>query len=406
MNTWAAVMTGKGTGAIATIQVVGDQAGQILQRVFRSAAPQSLSLTPGKIALGKIWDENQTLDQVVIGCEGKELYAIHCHGNPLIVEAIMALLERSGISLLAPEALLAKALSSEGADTLQIEARIAQARARTLDGIRLIANQVTVGLRPLLARWPERTIPDIQTQAKKILADSEPGRLMIEGCLTAIVGPPNSGKSTLFNWLAGQDRSLVSDVRGTTRDWVQAECRLGPLCLDLIDTAGLDPGLMSSDNTPIEEASQERTLHMADRADLLLLVLDNSQSAEQLDLVPLDRISARPMLTVLNKSDLPTCFGPSPWPTSLGQVVQVSAKHQIGREALAQALCRVCGVTGLSLEIPVAFTPRQRRLIEQIVATDEPTEMPRLVTELLHGPCETSPPTTPPGPDASRSYLP
>jgi len=393
-------MTGKGTGAIATIQVVGDQAGQILQRVFRSAAPQSLSLAPGKIALGTIWDDDQTLDQVVVGCEGEDLYAIHCHGNPLIVEAIMALLERSGISLLATEALLAMVLSSEGADTLQIEARITQARTRTLDGVRLIANQVTVGLRPLLAGWSERIPYDIQAQAKKILKDSEPGRLIIEGCLTAIVGPPNSGKSTLLNWLAGQDRSLVSTVRGTTRDWVQAECRLGPLCLDLIDTAGLDPDLMS--NNTIEETSQERTLHIAHQADLILLVLDNSQSAEQLDGVPQDRISARPMLTILNKSDLPTRFGPSPWPTFLGQVVQVSAKHQIGREALAQAVCRICGVTGLSLDIPVAFTPRQRRLIKQIAATDGPTEMPRLVSELLHGPYETSPT----GSDSSWHYLP
>ena len=381
-------MTGRGTGAIATIQVFGEQATQTVQRVFHPAGPKPTDFTQGKIVLGTIVDGSRPIDQVVIGCEGKDLYAIHCHGNPLITEAVMALLERSGVTLVTPEALLTKVLSVGGGDAIQIEARLAQVRARTLDGVRLIANQVTVGLRPLVTRWSEMAIDEVKDQARKVLADSVLGRPILEGCIAAIVGPPNTGKSTLLNWLADQDKALVADMPGTTRDWVHAECRLGPLCLDLIDTAGLDQGLITGDDKAVEQAAQDRTLHMVDKADLVLLVLDGSQPACQLDRVPVDRLTAKPVLAVLNKSDLPTRFNTAQWPSSLGHEVPVSAKCRIGREALAQAICRVCGVIDFSLEKPVAFTDRQRALISQLVQTQSHQAARGLIQQLLQGPIE------------------
>ncbi len=383
MGTWASVMTGKGTGAIATIQVFGEQAGDILRQCFQPCrGPGPFDLVPGKVLLGSITDGDQPLDEVLVGCEGPDLLAIHCHGNPLIVEAVMILLERCGATPVAAETLLATILSAAGEDTLQIEAKLSQAGTRTLEGARLVLHQASAGLRAWLLKGPGTPLADLKAQARQILADSVPARLMIKGCTAVLVGPTNSGKSTLFNWLSGRDRSLVSDIRGTTRDWVQAECRLGPLCLDLIDTAGLDLQPIQTPDAAIDRAAQDRTLAWTGRAELILLVLDATRPRSQIGAIPLDRLSDRPCVTVLNKADLQAHSDMD----ALHGSVRISATRQTGREALAETVCRACGVWDLSTAATVAFTSRQRALLERLVHARSPSGAASVIHELLRGP--------------------
>jgi tRNA modification GTPase len=382
MGTWASVMTGKGTGAIATIQVFGEQAGDILRRCFQPTRPGPFDLVPGRVLLGSITDGDQPLDEVLVGCEGPDLLAIHCHGNPLIVEAVMILLERRGATPVAAETLLATILSAAGEDTLQIEARLSQAKARTLEGARLVLHQASAGLRAWLLKGPNTPLADLKAQARQILADSVPARLMIEGCTAVLVGPTNSGKSTLFNWLSGQDRSLVSDIRGTTRDWVQAECRLGPLCLDLIDTAGLDLQPIQAPDAAVDRAAQDRTLAWTGRAELILLVLDATRPRSQCGAMPLDRLSDRPCVTVLNKADLQAHSDLD----ALDGSVRISATRRTGREALTETVCRACGVWNLSTAAPVAFTSRQRALLERLARARSTSGAASVIDELLRGP--------------------
>jgi tRNA modification GTPase len=389
MGTWASVMTGKGMGAIATIQVFGRQAGDVLRQCFQPILPGPVDLVPGRIVLGSLIDGDQPLDDVLVGCEGPDLLAIHCHGNPLIVEAVMVLLERCGATPVTAEALLATILSATGADTLQIEARLSQARARTLEGARLVQHQASAGLRAWLLRGPGTPLADLKAQARQILADSRAARLMIEGCTAVLVGPTNSGKSTLFNWLSGQDRSLVSDLRGTTRDWVQAECRLGPLCLDLIDTAGLDLQPSPVPDAAVDQAAQDGTLVCISRADLIVLVLDATRPYSQIGAIPLDRRSDRRCVTVLNKADLQAHSDLD----GLHGCVRISATRQTGREALTEAVCRACGVCDLSAAAPVAFTSRQRDLLERLVHARSSCGAAVIIEELLQGPANGGPAT-------------
>ena len=382
MGTWAAAMTGKGTGAIATVQVLGDGAVQIVSHIFRPAGPSPAHLTPGCIALGAVADGQQILDQVVVGCEDHDLFAIHCHGNPLILESIMALVEAAGARLVSPEVLLAKVYSAGGADAIEVEARLVQLKARTLEGVRLIANQARTGLGPMVLRWRDLPPHAVQEQAREVLANSVPGRLITHGCTAVIAGPPNTGKSTLLNWLAGRDKAIVTGLGGTTRDCVRAECRVGPLCLDLIDTAGLSANLTSE----VDQAAQDKTLQAIEAADLVLLVLDVHQPADQIHDLPLDRLAAKPLLTVLNKSDLATRLKGADLPSPLTQTLRVSARCQTELGALAQAICQACGVTGFALETPVVFTPRQRRLVERLADGHHTSDATATITQLLHGP--------------------
>jgi tRNA modification GTPase len=385
MGTWASVMTGKGVGAIATIQVFGERAHDVVRRCFRPARA-SFDPTPGRDILGSLVDGDQGLDEVVVGCEGQDLLAIHCHGNPLIVEAVMVLLERCGAAPVTAEALLTAILSAGGADTLQIEARLTQARARTLEGVRIVQHQASGGLRAWLLKGRTTSLGDLKARARQIVADSAAARLLIEGCTAVLMGPTNSGKSTLFNWLSGQDRSLVSDIRGTTRDWVQAECRLGPLCLDLIDTAGLDFQLTPVPDGAVDRAAQDRTLHWAGKADLILLVLDASRPVDQIDPAVLDRAQGKPWVTVFNKSDLKRAREVGPVPAMLSRAVQISASDRTGKEALTEAVSCVCGVSDLAPATPVAFTPRQLTLVERLARSRSSRQASAAIDELLHGP--------------------
>ncbi|MHC4239846.1 MAG: hypothetical protein ACYSUC_08855 [Planctomycetota bacterium] len=108
MSVFAAVMTGQGTGAISTIEVFGDTAAAVVEKIFEPAGSRLALFETGRILLGTIVDGSETLDQVVIGCEGPQNIAISCHGNPLIVEMIMQLLQRHGVTLVKCEELLAE----------------------------------------------------------------------------------------------------------------------------------------------------------------------------------------------------------------------------------------------------------------------------------------------------------
>ena len=113
MNIFAAVMTGKGTGAISTVQVFGDSAKAVIRKIFKPMGTKSAKFSPGEILLGSIHDGDEVIDQVTIGCEGPDNFAINCHGNPLIVEMIMQLLAKEGAKPVTAEKLLTKFLSAQ-----------------------------------------------------------------------------------------------------------------------------------------------------------------------------------------------------------------------------------------------------------------------------------------------------
>jgi tRNA modification GTPase len=238
MNTFAAVMTGKGTGAISTVQVFGDSAEDVVKKIFKPAGTKPDEFKTGEILLGTITDGFETIDQVTIGCEQANSFAINCHGNPLIVADIMQLLQRCGAKLLTAEQLLTKILSAQkSVNTIAVEAKLAQLKAKTIEGTKIITNQIDAGLSKKAAEWLQNinaiSLYQISAEAERILENSRPAKLIIAGCTAALIGPPNSGKSTLLNHLAGRQKAIVTDIKGTTRDWVEAVCQIESLSLRL-----------------------------------------------------------------------------------------------------------------------------------------------------------------------------
>jgi tRNA modification GTPase len=389
MNTFAAVITGKGTGAISSVQVFGDSAKMIIKKIFKPVGTMSVEFKIGEILLGKILDGDETIDQVTIGCEGQNNFAIHCHGNPLIVADIMKLLQRCGVVLLTVEQLLTKILSSQKVvNTIAIEARLRQLKSKTIQGTKIIVNQIDAGLNKIASGWLENIneIPlnQISTQAGQILERSQTSKLIIDGCTAALIGPPNSGKSTLFNTLAGRQKAIVTDIQGTTRDWVEAVCQIESLSLRLIDTAGLDEKF-SVAKDDIEQAAQKKSIEILEQADLVLLVLDNSQTSDQLDQRLLEKNTGKLVLTILNKCDLQAKFDTIKLPEALSNLVRVSAREATGIEKMLEKVRQICGVVKFDLKAPVCFTERQENLLQQLQNVKSKQQAASIITELLNG---------------------
>ncbi|MCP4455948.1 MAG: GTP-binding protein [Planctomycetes bacterium] len=368
MKTLAAVMTGSGTSAIATLEVLGPGAHDILSRLFTPCGPAPLKYQIGAIRIGTLHDDQHPIDQITVGCEGQHHWALHCHGNPLIVEAAMALLKAQGATLVGAEDIRAQQLSGQDLSTCQQEAHLAMAHCKTLLGAQVLNHQTQGGLANWSLTWQRNTQgchQDLRAQCRVILSESRIADRILNGVTAALVGPPNSGKSTLLNSLSGQDAALVTDVRGTTRDWIEANCRTSRLALHLIDTAGLDTTLQEA---PLDAESQHRTLDVMDRAQIIFLVLDASQPAAQIESHWFGDFPDVPCLTVLNKADQPALLTLKDLDRDPASVVSVSAKQETGLNELLDQVERTLGITDFNITQPLCITPRQCNNVEQILA--------------------------------------
>ncbi|MCX5635170.1 MAG: 50S ribosome-binding GTPase [Planctomycetota bacterium] len=390
MSIFAAVMTGQGTGAISTIQLFGDKAEGVLKKVFKPSGSKPATFGLGQILLGTIHDGNRTIDQVTIGCEGRNNFTINCHGNPLIVEMIMKLLQKRNVKPITAQQLIVKILSSDKSlNTIAIETALAQAEAKTLEGAKIIANQVNAGLAKKAAQWfdsiNDTPLKQIAADAKKILKTSETAKLIIEGLTAVIAGPPNTGKSTLLNDLAGKPKAIVTDIKGTTRDYVIAQCLIAPLCIELIDTAGLDDELAAAAANKIEKTAQKKSFAILEKADLVLVVLDNSQTQNAIGKKLLKKIADKKIITILNKCDLPAKFDTTELPKTLTDTIKISAKAGTGIENLLKKIRQLSDAADFDLQSPVCFTDRQKNLLQKLTSAKTKKLARQIISGLLNG---------------------
>ena len=372
MVTLAAQMTASHPSAIAAICLMGPDASRVVNSIFKPTNASAI-LQPAAIVLGNIIENNAVIDEVVVACENDNLFFIDCHGNSLIIENICRLAARAGATLTDPSRIISELYKSHYADSITIEARLAQLKTKTVAGCKLIKNQPQLGLTPLLKKLLDSTDLDlIRSTAANVLNDSTLANLIIHGCRIVLAGPPNSGKSTLLNALCGRPASIVSEVPGTTRDYVSDTCTIGPLFAELTDTAGLDITLTGEN---IDRQAQDFSKRMIDQADLVIFITDAANP-----LTPPIDLTDKTVLHVFNKIDLlekPPLAG-----------IPISAKTGFGLGLLTDAILNALQIKNFDLQTPVCFTMRQKRLFESLSACPSLPHAKQIITELLNGPHE------------------
>lgn len=364
-DTIAALATPAGTAALALLRISGPDTGRIVAGVCGAPPP------PRRVRhVDYHARDGRLLDDVVLAFfaaphsyTGEDTAEISCHGNPFIAQRILEDLFARGCRPATPGEFTQRAFINGRMDLSQAEAVMDLIQARS-DRALAVANRQLRGslgrrmsalvdaLLAVLARieayidFPEEDLPpedrewirrqlfELGAGTDRLLATSHYGAMLRDGINTVIVGAPNVGKSSLLNRLLGRERALVSPEPGTTRDFIEERIIVGPHCLRIIDTAGLNPS-----PAPLEKLGMQKTLERAADADLFLVVLDASGPVAELPAEIQQTVGPANTVVVVNKTDLVPYPAAPAWASGL-PLVRVSALTGAGVDELTAVIIR------------------------------------------------------------------
>lgn len=393
MKTIAAISTAAAPGGIGIIRISGSEARAVGDRVFRAASGETLSAAAGYTCrFGHVQDESGArLDECIAtvfaapkSFTGEDVVELSCHGGLFILKTVLQAVFAAGAAPAAPGEFTRRAFLNGKMDLAQAEAvmELISAQGREAmkaaqaghDGalsrqIAAIRDDLTdVGAH--LAAWadyPDDDIPQVDENMLKerlsaghaaleaLIRSFDGGRVLREGVVTVIAGKPNAGKSTLMNLLAGCERSIVTDLAGTTRDVVEETVLLGEIPLRLADTAGI-----RETEDRVEKIGVKIALDRVRTAQFVLAVFDASETLNDDDRAMMEAIGETPCVAVVNKSDLPAAIDMVEIEARFPAVVTISALSGDGLSALAEAAARVLQTAELNPNDGILYTERQR----------------------------------------------
>lgn len=374
-TTIAAIATAPGEGGIGIIRISGPEAAAIADRVFQRKRGFSFAQAePQRMYYGHVIKEGRFIDEGLgvymkgpHSYTGEDVVELQIHGSmealretlALVLEAGAAPAERGEftkraflngrIDLTQAEAVMDIITAKGRAALTQAESHLSGALSRYVRASREQLKDLITKLEVTID-YPEEDIEDLTREEiraglaeirgpmEALLARSQRGRMIREGLRTAIVGRPNAGKSSLLNALLQEDRAIVTDVPGTTRDTIEESVQIGGVPLVLMDTAGLR---RASDQ--VERIGIERAKRSMERADLILAVLDGSRPLEEEDRALLTSLAGRQAVVILNKYDLPQEISPEEAGKLAGgaPVISLSAQYGSGIDELEAVLAEM-----------------------------------------------------------------
>ena len=334
-DTIAAISTPLGEGAIAIVRLSGSDAVSIAKKVFQGKDLDKVA--SHTINYGHIFDEDRLVDEVMLSVmkapktfTREDLVEINTHGGIAVTQEILQLLLRSGARLAEPGEFTKRAFLNGRIDLAQAESVMDLIRAKTDQAANIAVKQLDGSLSNLINNIRQEILEslaqvevnidypeydDVETMTSQmllektahfeqlletLLATAKRGKILREGLKTAIIGRPNVGKSSLLNQLLREEKAIVTDIAGTTRDVITEFANIGGVPLELIDTAGI-----RETEDVVEKIGVERSQKALEEADLVLLVLDASSPLTPKDVELLELSSSTNRIVLLNKTDLP-----------------------------------------------------------------------------------------------------
>lgn len=399
----AALGTALGEAAISMIRLSGEGAVELVASIFkpRNKDLDLLKVASHTVTLGYICDDQGDIIDEVLVCvmraprtyTREDVVEIFCHGGILPVRSVMDLVLQKGARIAEPGEFTKRAFLNGRIDLAQAEAVLDLIRARSSKGAELACNQLTgkisagIGklrdeLKSVLAQieaeidFPEdvdplpkeerlRRIAVLQERVDLLLKGATLGRIYREGLQTVLVGKPNVGKSTLLNMLLGEERALVTDIPGTTRDLIEEMLVLDGIPLRIVDTAGIRESMGL-----VESLGIERAKDALEQADLVLALFDVTTGITDDDLVVLHLLHGKKGVVLLNKADLPQKqIDPQTMMEHVGDqfpVIEISSKLGWGQKELADAILNVIGAGHIAGETVLLTRKRHQVALEKV----------------------------------------
>lgn len=389
-STIAAVSTPSGLGGIGVIRISGDDAIKIADSVFKSISGKKIAEKSGYSALyGEFFDHDGKIDSGVAllfrapkSYTGENVVELSCHGGSYIAKRLLRACFNAGATPADAGEFTKRAFLNKKLDLIEAESVMGLISASGDSQLRLLnaahmgktsakinaAKDILLNVAAAIAvnaDYPDEDIPELEKSAleaslKNIsesldnaICEYNSGKVLREGVSTVIIGRPNVGKSTLMNLLSHTNRSIVTDVAGTTRDVIEDTVRVGDLTLHIADTAGLHQTTDTVESVGISLAKERMAA-----AQLILAVFDCSDNLTDDDLDILNEIKGRNCLVVLNKCDKGSTLSPDDFEGF--NVVSVSAKLGEGLESLEEKICDICLEKKLDANAAVLISERQR----------------------------------------------
>lgn len=367
-DTICAIATSSGIGAISIIRVSGEDAISIANKIFKG---KDLTKVPTHtINYGHIVEDNKVIDEVLVSVmkspktfTTEDVVEINCHGGIATTNKVLELLLTNGCRLAERGEFTKRAYLNNRIDSLEAESVMDLINANTeiqrkmaingLEGkVSNLINSLRADMVEVISNinvnidYPEYDdvleitngvlspkIKKVKEKIEEIIKESENGKIIKNGINIAIIGRPNVGKSSLLNALIEEEKAIVTDIAGTTRDIVEGVASIKGIPLNIIDTAGI-----RKSNDIIEEIGIKKSLEAIEKADLILFMLNNNEKITDEIVELFEKVKEKKYIVIINKIDLPTEVELSNLELKDNEVIKMSVKENIGIEELKEKI--------------------------------------------------------------------
>ena len=381
-DTICAIATSQGVGAIAIIRVSGEESIKIVNKIFKGKNLEKVE--SHTINYGHIVDNNEVIDEVLVSVmkspktfTTEDVVEINTHGGIASTNKTLELLLENGCRLAEPGEFTKRAFLNGRIDLLEAEAVMDMINAKTEKQRKMAVNQIDGKTSNLINElrndmvqiisninvnidYPEYDDVDIITndilvpkiknlkdKIKAILKESENGKIIKEGIKTSIIGRPNVGKSSLLNALLQEEKAIVTNIAGTTRDIVEGQISINGIILNMIDTAGI-----RKTEDMIEAIGVEKSLKIMEEADLVLFMLNNNEEISDDVKELLKKINTKKYLVLINKKDLEKKIKEEDLNIDKKKIVELSIINNEGIEELKEKIIEMFNINELETKDP------------------------------------------------------
>ena len=403
-ETIAAIATALSDSGIGIVRISGENAIYIVDNIFRSASGKKIirNVQTHTIHYGYIVDQKENvIDEVMVSVmkapksyTTEDTVEINCHGGVLVMQKVLEEVLKAGARLAEPGEFTKRAFLNGRIDLSRAEAvidvihsqneyalssSVSQLKGQLSDKVRILREEILYQIAFIesalddpehisLEGYPEQLsgkVTGFEKKIRKLLATADNGRLMKEGISTVIVGKPNAGKSSLLNMLLGEERAIVTEIAGTTRDALHETINLHGISLNMIDTAGIH-----ETQDVVEKIGVERAKKYAVEADMILYVVDASGTLDEDDenIIPL--LEGKKAIILLNKSDLKNQITEEILKDKLMQVLKETKNIRILRTSTIDPSSEDSGMDALEETIRNMFFEGELKHNNELVVTN------------------------------------